>query len=155
MTDPERDDALDHLSSEELEAQAFGPDPDRRRSLRGLIDRPASGAVYRVAERKRRWPKVVLGLAAALAVLVTGVAIGADMERGSEVEDVFIEEVSDDYVSDVVDLFEVDDVEAFEADVEAIDLDLETLEEELTVEAVEMEETAEVMEESFGPITEE
>jgi hypothetical protein len=65
LTDFERNDGLDDLTSDELELRAFGPDP-RRPRLRGHIRRPARADLAPAPRRTRRRLAVVLGVAAAL-----------------------------------------------------------------------------------------
>ena len=74
VTDFERNDDLDGLSSAELEARAFGPE---RRSLRGLVRRPGSvlPAPPQTANRPRHRGPVLAG--AALAAVLASVGVYA------------------------------------------------------------------------------
>ena len=98
-TDFEKNDGLDDLSSEELEARAFGPDTDAPRgAVRGLTSQPqptaltvASATSWRVADpsdgRSRR---ALVLVAAAVALLTAGVALfataGPDADQAPIVE---------------------------------------------------------------------
>ena len=74
VTDFERNDDLDGLTSEELEARAFGPDPAARRPvLSGLVRRPSGAALSPRPPRPAR--RFVAG--AAVAAVLAGLGVYA------------------------------------------------------------------------------
>lgn len=87
----EQNDGLDSLSSEELEARAFGPPPGApaRSTLRGVVERPrpfevgAPSATERRAVRANRRLRVAVGV-----LLAAVVGLSAALVWGGESEEV-------------------------------------------------------------------
>ena len=70
-TDFERNDGLDGLSSDELEARAFGPEPAQRQILGGFAPRPGAAQLRAVRPRRPGRRRIVAG------VLAAGVGVAA------------------------------------------------------------------------------
>ena len=132
MTDLERNDGLDDLSSSQLEDRAFGPAPLRDRVLRGTLQKSRPATVVKPEAPRRRFRTgafVVAALAcgfvgSGVTLLIADPAPTPDYSVADEI-DFYIHDgavMEDDDVVVIEDIFE-DGIVIDDADMDAVIID--------------------------------